>query len=335
MNTVNNSGTISGGRFFVDTFNQGAGGVATISGGTGTVNNANGIFLVQGVTTSATFGTVTGTLTQSSGNVVVDSVGGDMNQNGGTLKLNNVTNFTQTSGSAQLQQSAINVSQTAGGTIAFDNNFSLTGGAASTLNGVTSINGPTGSQVNGVGALIFGGTTNLDFTKGAGGGASGIVSDNFITTGGIVYGGQLNLNLTSMSGTFENAEWGVDVGTVLFGGRSYTGNLSGITAITSGAYAAISGQPWYLASTGNAWETNYGPGVWLSPWTNNTKDGQRFIFNQVDGTLTVVPEPSTIVFAGIGAAMLGWHTWTRSRRKARMKLVEEHFRKVSEARGLV
>jgi hypothetical protein len=35
-----------------------------------------------------------------------------------------------------------------------------------------------------------------------------------------------------------------------------------------------------------------------------------------------VPEPSTIVFAGIGIAMFGWSSWTRRRAQARRKMIE-------------
>jgi hypothetical protein len=38
--------------------------------------------------------------------------------------------------------------------------------------------------------------------------------------------------------------------------------------------------------------------------------------------LTVVPEPSTIVFAGIGMAMFSWSTWTRRRANARRRAIE-------------
>ena len=41
-----------------------------------------------------------------------------------------------------------------------------------------------------------------------------------------------------------------------------------------------------------------------------------------NGQLTVVPEPSTIVFAGIGLAMFGWSTWTRRRANARRQFIE-------------
>jgi len=42
----------------------------------------------------------------------------------------------------------------------------------------------------------------------------------------------------------------------------------------------------------------------------------------VAGTLYAVPEPSTIVFAGIGMAMVGWSTLTRRRAKARRQAIE-------------
>jgi len=109
---------------------------------------------------------------------------------------------------------------------------------------------------------------------------------------------------------------------------SQSGNLAGITLGATDTYNGLAFTT--ATSSGNYFDQKYGAGIWLSDWTAG---GQRFIFSQASGVLTVVPEPSTIVFAGIGAAMLGWHTWTRGRRKARMKLIEEHFRRVGEARS--
>ncbi|NCX99993.1 MAG: PEP-CTERM sorting domain-containing protein, partial [Planctomycetia bacterium] len=66
---------------------------------------------------------------------------------------------------------------------------------------------------------------------------------------------------------------------------------------------------------------NLQPGDWISDWVTTDNGNQRFIFSQSNGTLTVVPEPSTIVFAGIGMAMFAWSTWTRRRALARQRLI--------------
>lgn len=148
--------------------------------------------------------------------------------------------------------------------------------------------------------------------------------DRLITSGGnLDWGGAgLAVNLTN-SGTVANyTQWD------MFDFATQSGDLGSITLGATDTYNGLTFAT-ALSST-NYFDQKYGAGVWLSDWTSG---GQRFIFSQSNGVLTVVPEPSTIVFAGIGAAMLGWHTWTRSRRKARMKLIEEHFRRVGEARG--
>lgn len=44
--------------------------------------------------------------------------------------------------------------------------------------------------------------------------------------------------------------------------------------------------------------------------------------NLTAGAIYAVPEPSTIVFAGIGMAMFGWSTWTRRRAQVRRKMIE-------------
>jgi hypothetical protein len=60
-------------------------------------------------------------------------------------------------------------------------------------------------------------------------------------------------------------------------------------------------------------------GDWITGWNS---DQQRLVFSQSTGSLTIVPEPSTIVFAGIGMAMFGWSTWTRRRANVRRQAIE-------------
>ena len=49
-------------------------------------------------------------------------------------------------------------------------------------------------------------------------------------------------------------------------------------------------------------------------WTDaSAVNGQQLVFYRDIGQLVVVPEPSTIVFAGIGVAMCGWTMWKRRR----------------------
>lgn len=115
------------------------------------------------------------------------------------------------------------------------------------------------------------------------------------------YGGTLALTL---SGSY------VDQTTfALFSGfTSQTGTFSAITLSAVGTA--------YDGLTFSGADAN---GDWLSTWNGNN---QALKFSQSTGTLTVVPEPSTIVFAGIGMAMFGWSTWTRRRAKVRRRTIE-------------
>jgi len=127
--------------------------------------------------------------------------------------------------------------------------------------------------------------------------------DQIVATGvgSLNYGGTLAL---SLSGTYYADGTHFD----LFQGfSSPTGNLSSITLSATGSYAGL--------------KNFSGPtaGDWYSDWTAGH---QRFKFSQSTGQLTVVPEPSTIVFAGIGLAMFGWSTWTRRRARLRRRLIE-------------
>jgi hypothetical protein len=54
------------------------------------------------------------------------------------------------------------------------------------------------------------------------------------------------------------------------------------------------------------------PLLWVS---GTTATGQYLTFDQQAGEMVVVPEPSTVVFAGIGAAMAGWHMLKERRRR--------------------
>jgi len=55
--------------------------------------------------------------------------------------------------------------------------------------------------------------------------------------------------------------------------------------------------------------TKYGTEFFTGPATNGT----WLVFQAQTGNLVVVPEPSTIVFAGLGVAMSGWTMWKKRR----------------------
>jgi hypothetical protein len=58
--------------------------------------------------------------------------------------------------------------------------------------------------------------------------------------------------------------------------------------------------------------TGSGDAIWQSDWAGSTDT--KLVFNESTGQLVVVPEPSTMVFAGIGVMMSGWSLVCRQRR---------------------
>lgn len=83
-----------------------------------------------------------------------------------------------------------------------------------------------------------------------------------------------------------------------------TGILSSVATTGVGPYAGLS---FHLHSAG----TGSGDAVWRSGWAGSTDTVLEF--REASGQLVVVPEPSTMVFAGMGAALSGWSMWRRRR----------------------
>jgi len=157
--------------------------------------------------------------------------------------------------------------------------------------------------------LNSGATTNLSIT----GTTAGSLYDQVAFTGGsapLTYGGLLNLTL---SGSYaDQTSFG------LFSGfTSQSGSLSNIVLNATGS--PYSGLSFSNPSAPEQAYYNLASSDWITGWTTSH---QRLIFSQSSGTLTVVPEPSTIVFASIGMAMFGWSTWTRRRAKARRQAID-------------
>lgn len=61
---------------------------------------------------------------------------------------------------------------------------------------------------------------------------------------------------------------------------------------------------------------------WESQYLGNGREFAFFTSGANAGVLYAVPEPSTMAFAGIGAAMFGWSSWTRRRAKLRRRLID-------------
>lgn len=121
--------------------------------------------------------------------------------------------------------------------------------------------------------------------------------DQFATTGTISFGGTLNVDWAQVgSSTFENYTT-FD----LFNGSTYSGNFSAVSL----AGAAAPYDTLTFTQFGTEWSTQ--------PFVGEGGQQQWLVFQSQSGNLVVVPEPSTIVFAGLGVAMSGWTMWKKRR----------------------
>jgi hypothetical protein len=160
--------------------------------------------------------------------------------------------------------------------------------------------------------LNTGATTNLAIT----GTTPGSLFDQVAFTGGaksLTYGGLLNLTLSGSYADSTSFQ-------LLSGFTSQSGDLSSISLDATGSpYAGLTFTSYANATAEDKTYWGLGSGDWITDWST---DHQRLIFSQSAGTLSIVPEPSTIVFAGIGVAMFCWSTWTRRRARARRQAIE-------------
>ena len=221
---------------------------------------------------------------------------------------------------------------TVGGAISGTGSVVVDGGASVYLNGANTYTGPTtvksgvlggngsiasavtvqngafltpGSAVNTIGALGVG-SLQLDSGATAAMSISGTAAslyDQVVALGNVNYGGALAIDFTS--GGFADFDvW------QLFSGASYSGHFSSVAA--TGSYGSLTFN--YLGS--GEWQAtggSLGAGESLSFYEDNSHAiGDRY----KAGQLVLVPEPSTIVFAGIGLFVLGWQRLAKRRRAA-------------------
>lgn len=181
------------------------------------------------------------------------------------------------------------------------------GGFGSNTDITLSSNTIVGFDIQGSGSGAGNALTDYDSVLFAVGGSSGT-----LTYDGVVKLNFLGSNLFDGGTVFQLFDNG-GIGT-------FAGDLTGIDPTTGATspYAGLSFTAYASASAREKSYFNLEQGDWISDWTTGH---QRLIFSQNHGTLTVVPEPSTIVFAGIGMAMFAWSTWTRRRALARQRLI--------------
>jgi autotransporter-associated beta strand protein len=289
------------------------------SGATTIDAGVNGMMLtgaVAGSGTTTSIGSGVLELTNAS-----NGFSGQFNVNSGTTRLASgvPADFAVATGAA-LESTVGGVGSVS--TITLQDGSNLVPGGVGTIGSFTADTnvtlGSTSSvqfDIAGVGASDPGfGGTDFDQVNFASGFSNGVLT----------YAGFLDLNFTS-STTFEEG-----VSFLLFNTNdvgTFTGDLAGINTTTTTGASPYAGLTFASFSSFSGDEqafltTRFGAqaGDWISSW--NGAGEQRLIFSQANGTLTVVPEPSTIVFAGIGLAMFGWSTWTRRRASARRQVLE-------------
>jgi len=109
-----------------------------------------------------------------------------------------------------------------------------------------------------------------------------------------VFGGTLQLNFGASAPAFAKG----DVFNLFPAFTNYSGNFTGVNS-TGGA--------------GGIFALSWGKDA-NNQWSSTAFSGNNyFVFNETTGNLVVVPEPSTVVFAGVGVAVAGWTAWRKRR----------------------
>ena len=182
-----------------------------------------------------------------------------------------------------------------------------TGVAGSTLNNLT-VSGTLlpGSAVD-FGSLSLNGNLTLNPGSTTALAVGDGIFDSVTVTGTTTFGGALTIAMeyepTGFDGDLLGDAWtlfGVDTANLL-------GDFASVTM--SGVYGDLT----FSKVDADRWE---------SPYLGSGREFAFFTSGPNAGVLYAVPEPSTMVFAGIGMAMFGWSTWTRRRSRARLEAIE-------------
>ena len=238
----------------------------------------------------------------------------------GVLEINNPSSssgYTGTlsidAGSVKLTSGLLNatVNVNNGGTLYSENVFN--GGYAGSI--VVNNGGTLTPGDNGYGGINVTNNTTLNSGATTAFGIGGLSEFDNVFTGGVTtFGGALSISMDYTPATFgtssphflDGDSWAVFQTAT----GTFAGDFSSVTM--TGTYGTLN----FSKVTDDFWQSQY------------LGNGQQFRFYVKDangglaGTLYAVPEPSTIVFAGIGIAMFGWSSWTRRRAQARRKMIE-------------
>ena len=273
------------------------------------VNNNISLSSTSGLINTGSAGILLGSRLTGSGNYsktgssLLEITNGNNGGFTGTLSVD--------AGSVKLASGLLNatVNVNNGGTLYGENNF-----ANGYVGSVVVNNGGTLTPgENGYGGIQVSNNTTLNAGSTSAFGIGSESDFDQVLTGGLTtFGGALTISMDYTPTTFgTNAPYFTNGDSwALFNSDSFAGDFTSVTM--TGVY-------------GNVNFTKIDADVWQSDYLGN---GQQFNFvvttgnSGVAGTLYAVPEPSTIVFAGIGIAMFGWSTLTRRRAKARRQAIE-------------
>jgi autotransporter-associated beta strand protein len=290
--TVWTTGT-GGNLAFIDgdsvTFSGTGGGVVTLSGS----------IQPSSIEVSATSGTYS--FVSSAGNLLTGTTG-LAKSGGGTLILsgsNAFTGATTVTGGVLLVNGVLSSTTTT---------VSAVFGGAGTVGGdVQMAAGGTlapGATVGSTGTLTMNSLSGSDYTiamqiTGTGAGQY----DQIVTLGNLAYSGTLNMQMSggayTPGDTFD-----------LFAFATTSGTLSGIDM--AGSSDGWENLTWFAPGQAGVGTYDYGAGIWQSSWATVDGQARKLLFNQNDGSIMVVPEPSTFVMAG--GALAGYRLLRRRRR---------------------
>ena len=254
---------------------------------TGPINLGSNALTFSQVTTGTTVRSVTAPTTWIEVGGAISGAGSVIVNGTATVYLNGANTY---SGTTTVQSGVLGGNGTIAGAVTVQNGAFLTPGSAANTTGAL-----------GVGSLqLDSGATAAMAISGT---AVGLY-DQVVALGNVNYGGNLAIDFTTAS--FADFDvW------QLFSGTSFSGNFSSVTA--TGSFGSLTfndlGTGEWQATGGSL-----GAGQSLSFYVDNTHAiGDRY----KAGQLVVVPEPSTIVFAGIGLFVLGWQRLAKRRRAVR------------------
>jgi autotransporter-associated beta strand protein len=259
-------------------------------------------FTTGGSINTGTSGLLIRSVMQGSGNI--------SKTGSGTLEITNSSASNTYSGTITTSNGTLLLGASLpNGNVVVDGGATLnTGNAASVSINDLSVTGTLqpGSAVN-FGSIEVGGnlTLNSSATSSMAIGESNF--DSVSVLGNTIFGGALVIDMefepTSFNANLNGDFWNLfSVDT-----NALTGDFTSVTM--TGTYGTVSFSKISAAS-------------WQSTYLGNGRQFEFFTSGPRAGVLYAVPEPSTIVFAGIGIAMFGWSSWTRRRAQARRKMIE-------------